>query len=497
MLFASSTLSIVAAASEAAPFAKTGGLADVAGALPNVLAQRGHRVALIHPLYRASRAAARGATVRASFDVSVGAERVSVQIRSASGASDRVQVLFVDCPRYFDRDGIYVDDQGRDYPDNCQRFALFSRAAIQAVEALGIDVDVFHVHDWQTALVPVLLRTQYSRHPRLRRAACVLTIHNAAFQGRFPRALWPATGLDASLYSVEGLEFWGDWSMLKGGVQYADRITTVSPTYAREICEASSGLGLEGVFRAHAHRLVGIVNGIDSTAWDPKTDRSLAANYEAATWRTGKGECKRALCDELGLPFRMDRPLIGIVGRLTRQKGYDVIPQVAKDLLKADLQVAALGRGEPAIEEMMRQWSQFYPDRVHVRIEFDEGAARRIYAASDMFLMPSRFEPCGLSQLYAQRYGSVPIVHATGGLVDTVVDATPANLERGAATGFHFRPFGPRALVDATTRALDAHRSTRVWGAIVERAMRKDWSWGKAVGRYEEAYRAAIRDRVR
>jgi starch synthase len=496
-MFASSTLSIVAAASEAAPFAKTGGLADVAGALPNVLAQRGHRVALVHPLYRATRAEVGGATVRASFDVPVGAERIPVQILSASGPSDRVQVLFVDCPRYFDREGLYVDERGREHPDNCQRFVLFSRAAIEAVATLGWGADVFHVHDWQTALVPVLLRTEYSDHPQLRRAASVLTIHNAAFQGRFPRALWPTTGLDASLYSVEGLEFWGDWSTLKGGVQFADWITTVSPTYAREICEAPGGMGLEGVFRAHAHRLAGIVNGIDASAWDPRTDRSLAANYDATTWRAGKRECKRALCEAVGLPFRPERPLIGIVGRMTRQKGLDVVPEVAKDFLELDVQVAALGKGEPAIEETMRQWSRCYPDRVHVRIAFDEVAARRIYAASDMFLTPSRFEPCGLSQLYAQRYGSVPIVHATGGLVDTVADATPGNLERGAATGFHFRPFGPRALVDALTRALDAHRSPQVWGGIVEGGMRADWSWDKAVGRYEEAYRSAIRSRGR
>lgn len=482
------------AASEAVPFVKSGGLGDVVGSLSDALIRRGHQVTKILPLHRSVRSAIPPKSTRIPMSLPIADQVIFADLIRCPADADRSEILFVDYPPYFDREGLYVDANGRDYPDNCQRFVLLCKAVLQALTILDMRIDVVHAHDWQTGLVPVYLRTHDRRDPRLRSTASVFTIHNIAFQGRFPLGTWPATGLDRGLLSVDGLEYWGEWSMMKGAIHWSERFTTVSPTYAKEIQRAEFGYGMEGVIQSRLHRLSGITNGIDVERWNPATDAHLVQRYDRTTWREGKRACKGALLARAGLPARLDYPLVGMVGRMTTQKGYDVIASIAKDLLATDLRFVVLGTGESQIEQMMRQWGRIYPDRVWTQIAFDEPLARQIYAASDMFLMPSRFEPCGLSQLYALRYGSIPIVHATGGLLDTVRDATPANLEQGVATGFHFRPFEPARIVDGLTRAREAIRSPEVWGRIVDRAMSEDWSWDQSARKYEAVYEQAMSD---
>lgn len=483
---------IVMASSEAVPFVKTGGLGDVVGALSEALARRGHVVKLILPLFRSALEALPSNVVRMPIPIEIGGQTVSAQIVRCPSRAGWPEALFVDYPPFFDRENLYVDGDGRDYSDNSQRFALFSKAVVEAANLLEWNVDVFHAHDWHAGLVPVYLRTTHAADPRFRSAAVVYTIHNVAYQGRFPVSEFPETGLDSSLLSVDGLEYWGDWSMMKGGILWSDQITTVSPTYAREIRQPEFGEGMDGVIQSRQGRLTGITNGIDLETWNPATDPSLVRHYDRATWRQGKRACKEELLAKAGFPLHADYPLVGMVGRMTNQKGYDVLASIAKNLLATDLRFVVLGMGDVAIEEMMRQWGRMYPDRVWVRIAFDEPLARQIYSASDMFLMPSRFEPCGLSQLYALRYGSIPIVHATGGLVDTVRDATPANLEQGTATGFHFRPFEAARIIDALTRAREAFCAPGAWARLVDRAMSEDSSWDKSAVCYEEVYEQSI-----
>ena len=484
-------MNIVMVASEAVPYAKTGGLADVVGSLAPTLARAGHTVTLILPLYRTVRSRLRNVRVVDSLRVMVNNERVSCTVLEDPAAAP-VRVLLIDQPGYFDREGIYVDRFGKDYADNSKRFSFFCRAALDIVQRQNIPVDAFHLHDWQTGLIPIYARTFYREHPAISKAGMVFTIHNLAFQGRFPADEWNVTGLDQSHFSMDGLEFWNDWSMIKGAILWADQITTVSPTYAKEILEPADGYGLEGVIKRRSHRLVGITNGIDVDTWNPATDPQLARTYDRFTWREGKAACKKAFQDSKGLAPLTNVPLVGMVGRMTYQKGTDLLVQIAKNLLNMPIQLAILGAGDAPLENVARQFGRLYPDRIFVHVGFDESLAHEIYAASDWFLMPSRFEPCGLSQLYALRYGSVPIVHAVGGLIDTVQDATPPNLENGIATGFHFSEIDPPSLLAAIARARDAYQNPNVWSPIVEAAMKKDWSWSRSAAAYEEVYRRAV-----
>jgi starch synthase len=483
-------MNIVMVASEAVPYAKTGGLADVVGSLAPSLARAGHDVTLILPLHRSVRTRLRNVRVVDSLRVVVNNERVSCTVLEDPSAAP-LRVLLIDQPGFFDREGMYVDQFGRDYADNSKRFCFFCRAALDIVQRLNLQVDSFHLHDWQTGLIPVYARTLYREHQIIGKAGTVFTIHNLAFQGRFPAQEWSVTGLEEGLFSVEGLEFWNDWSMIKGAILWADQITTVSPTYAKEILEPEDGYGLEGVIRRRAHRLVGITNGIDIDLWNPMTDPNLTRNYDRFSWHEGKGACKKAFQESKGLAPLRDAPLVGMVGRMTYQKGTDLVVQIAKNLLNMPIQLAILGSGDAALENVARQFGRLYADRIWVNIGFNESLAHEVYAASDWFLMPSRFEPCGLSQLYALRYGSVPIVHAVGGLIDTVQDATPNNLENGVATGFHFSEIDPSSLLAAIARARDAFQNPNIWSRIVETGMKKDWSWARSAAAYEEVYRRA------
>jgi starch synthase len=486
-------MKIIQIASECAPYAKTGGLADAVDSLARALALRDHQVTLILPGYRTLLGRFPATKIfQAELPMQRGSVPYSILALSPrEKLANSPAVWVVDAPVYFDREGVYVDESGQAYADNAERFAFFTRAAIESLTELDPDVDIVHAHDWPTGLAPVYVREETSTQDRRRTAGTVFTIHNLAFLGRFGADLWPVTSLPRTLYNIEGLEFWGDWSMLKGGIAFADEITTVSPTYAREITTSPFGEGLDGLLRHRSEYLTGILNGMDRDAWNPETDPCLPRNYDLLSWSIGKAECKRHFQESVGLPIDPSIPLLGMVGRLAHQKGTDLLVELAKTFLNVPLQLAILGQGEPPLESMIRQFGQWYPDRVTVHVGFDESLARRIYAASDGFLMPSRFEPCGLSQMYALRYGAIPIVHAVGGLVDSVVDATPENIEMGRANGFHFHGVTPHTLLTAIERARHAWAVPRIWRGIVHAAMAADFSWQQSVPLYEAVYRRA------
>ncbi len=465
-------------ASEVAPWSKTGGLGDVAGALPRALAARGHAVTVVTPRHAGIDPRREGLTALH------GAVRVRGEATTLWVKDGPVRTCFVEHERYFgSRRGLYGDGH-RDHPDNAERFAYLCRAALAVPGALRLRPRVLHANDWQTGLLPFLLRHEHARDPALAGARTVFTIHNLAYQGIFPKEVVPALGLPWDVFSYEGMEFFDQLSFLKAGLVYADALTTVSPTYAREILTPEGGANLDALLRHRAADLTGILNGIDVHAWDPARDPYLPAHYTARAV-SGKAACKAALQAELGLPDRIDVPLIGLVSRLTGQKGVDLVTAALPALLARDVQLAVLGAGEPVYQEAIRRAAREHPGRVGARIGFDEGLAHRIEAGADLFLMPSRFEPCGLNQMYSLRYGTVPVVRAVGGLADTVEDYDGWN--RG--TGFRFVEYAPHALLTAVRRALDVHRDRRAWRGLMTRGMAEDNSWERSAARYEALYR--------
>jgi len=446
---------ILMVASEAAPFVKTGGLADVLGALPAALARLGDDVAVVLPKYRAT-VAPTATPVMSGMGLWVGPHDYSVDIEEV--LHGRVRYFFVDCPVLYDRATLYGE------ADNDLRFALLSQAALGIVRYI-FRADVIHAHDWQAGLVPAYLRAGLSGDPTFIGVRTVFTIHNAGYQGNFPAAVRTHLGIDGSLYHPEGLEFWGDVSFFKAGIVFADAITTVSPTYAREIQTPEYGHGMDGVLRTHAAKISGILNGVDYEQWNPEHDPYLTAHFSARDL-SGKLAAKRALLMEMGLPDDDARPLIGIVSRFAGQKGFDLVEGIAAWLADRDVALAVLGSGEAQFEAMFRSLATASPDKFAVRIGYDDGLAHRIEAGSDMFLMPSRYEPCGLNQIYSLHYGTVPIVRATGGLDDTVDETT----------GFKFREYTPEALEVAIQEALDAFAGRESWIAMMRRGMAKDYS---------------------
>ncbi len=461
------------AASEAAPYAKTGGLAEVLEALPKALAARGDEVAVVIPRYR--RVAVGGARRAADFFVRVGPRSFAFSVWALEESP--VAIYAADCPELFDRDHLYGSPAG-DYPDNHLRFAAFSQAALAVARHL-FRPDVLHCHDWQSALAVAYLRHHFQRDPFLLRLKTLFTIHNLGYQGRYAPSAFGDLGLDRALFHPGGMEFFGDVNLLKGGILYSDRVSTVSPTYAREIQTPEHGFGLDGVLRDRAAALSGILNGVDYGKWDPAHDPLIAAGYTADDL-AGKRACKRDLLAAMGLPEEnMTRPLAGIVSRLTPQKGFDLLFDAAPALLDSPLALAVLGDGDPGFAEKFQLLARERPDRIAVHIGFDERLAHQIEAGADMFLMPSRYEPCGLNQMYSLRYGTVPVVRATGGLEDTV----------DAATGFKFREATPEALWEAVSAALDAWRRPREWTRMVRTGMRKDYSWDASAAEYSALYR--------
>ncbi|MFO0944750.1 MAG: glycogen synthase GlgA [Planctomycetota bacterium] len=484
-------------ASEAVPFAKTGGLGDVVGAIPRALSRLGVNVTVVLPAYPPCFQQPHEDTGK-SITILMGDKPRKARLLRATFPGGLGELVLIDQPDLYQRSGIYGDPSGADYPDNCERFAFLCRAAFEALDVLDLPVDCLHAHDWQGGLVPAYLRHLYGDHPRFRHAGSLFTIHNAVFQGIFPKGQWRHLGLGESLFSRGNLDYHDQICFLKGGILESAIVTAVSERYAKEIQGPEFGCGMDPFLRdrAHARRLVGIVNGIDVEHWDPAMDAALPSVFDRKRWRKGKSECKRALLRELGLPEVPGRPLLGMVGRLTEQKGLDLFVGGAESLMHLNAQYVVLGTGEERYRSFFSRLMAEYPERVAARFAFDEGLAHRIYAGSDMFLMPSRFEPCGLSQLYGLRYGSVPVVHAVGGLVDTVCPVTPRNLANHKATGFSFQQFTAEAFVRCLRRATQAFADKKLWSSLVERGMREDWSWENSARHYLETYKSAKEHRL-
>jgi starch synthase len=481
-----SPLSIVLVTPEAHPFAKTGGLAEVAGALPDALARAGHSVTIVLPRYRGIAIAAQGAT-RHHIDVRFGAHSQPVTIIEQA-LKKGVTVALVDVPELFDRDGLYGNAAG-DFPDNAWRFAVFSRAALEYIRHTGVRPSIIHAHDWQTGLVPVYQKMHFASEPIIGGVPCVFTIHNLAFQGVFPPSTLPGIGLGWEVLDVQAMEYWGQISYLKGGINFSEKITTVSPRYSKEILHPEIGFGFDGILARRAQDLVGILNGIDTQRWNPAHDEFVPASFTAETLDL-KRNAKRAVLEAAGLESRdaaLARPLIGLVSRLTDQKGFDLIAAAIEWLLQLDVSWVMLGSGERRYEDLWGAAAATFPGRVSATIGFDERLAHLIEAGSDMFLMPSRFEPCGLNQMYSLRYGTVPIVRATGGLDDTVQDYDPSS---GEGTGFKFRDYTPPALLGAVERALATFRRPEAWRRIQQAGMRLDHSWDASAREYVKVYRA-------
>lgn len=466
-------------ASEATPFSKTGGLADVVGSLPAALVAQGEEVAVVTPRYR--NVALDDATlVEPSLAMQIGPGRFSAGIYRVDRQS--VAYYLVDCNEFFDRDGLYGDGGG-DYWDNSTRFAALCHAALGVARTL-FRPQIFHCHDWQTGLLPVYLHNYYAGDPTFFGARTVFTIHNMGYQGRFAKdRLW-WLGLPEWLFRDDLIESWGEVNLLKGGLIYSDRITTVSPTYAREIQRPEQGFGLDGLLRARQNSLAGILNGVDYGAWNPETDTKIAARYSAADLE-GKRVCKLDLLRTMGLPTdRPEVPVVGIVSRLATQKGFDLIAQVAEDLIHWDIRLVVLGSGERQYEDLFRYLAASRPDQFAVRIAYDDRLAHQIEAGSDIFLMPSHYEPCGLNQMYSLRYGTVPVVHATGGLDDTIDEET----------GFKFRPYEAGAMLGALRNALTTYWvEPERWTRMIRAGMSRDFSWSASAVRYRELYADLLR----
>jgi starch synthase len=483
-------MNILLATSEAVPFAKTGGLADVSGALPIELARLGHSPAVFMPAYR--QALASGQPIEQTsieFQIPIGSKTVKGGLLRSRFPGTQIPVYLVDQRQYFDREGLYGSG-GQDYIDNCERFVFFSRAVLEAIRLLELPVDVLHANDWQTGLLPAYLKVEYRGVPRYERIASLFTIHNLAFQGQFWHWDMLLTGLDWKYFNWHQMEFFGKLNLLKTGLVFADAINTVSPRYAEEIQASSLGCGLEGVLQQRRAVLSGILNGVDYTLWNPANDSHLPIKYDASTVVSGKSACKAALQAELGLEVVAAKPLVGIVTRLTEQKGVDLITSVMQESVQSgDVQWAVIGTGDRKYEQLLTSLADRNPQNVAVKLQFSEALAHRIEGGADMFLMPSHFEPCGLSQLYSLKYGTVPVVRATGGLADTVVDATPEALSAGAANGFSFREYSVMALAETLRRAVNMYGRPELWSQLVANGMHQDWSWKRSAEQYVSLYR--------
>jgi starch synthase len=481
------------ATSEAVPFAKTGGLADVCGALPLELARLGHRPMVVMPAYRQSMdCGARVEPLGIEFIVPVGSKTVTGHLLKSSLPGGDVPVYLVEQADYFDRAELYRTND-KDYPDNCERFVFFCRAVMEAIRLLDLEVDLIHANDWQTGLIPAYLKLEYCRLPRYSRTACLFTIHNLAYQGTFWHWDMLLTGLDWKYFNWHQMEFFGKLNLLKTGLVFADAINTVSPRYAEEIQTEQFGCGLEGVLQYRRGVLSGILNGIDTRVWSPAEDPYLAANYRANSVDQGKPACKAALQKELGLAQEPGIPLVGMIGRLADQKGFDLVARIVPEWAeKLKLQWAVLGTGDAKYEKQFRKFAKQYPGTFAARLDFSDLLAHRIEAGCDMFLMPSRYEPCGLNQMYSLAYGTVPVVRETGGLADTIVDANPRTLADGTANGFSFSEDGPVALNETLGRAVEAYAAPDVWGRLVATGMRQDWSWSRSAEQYGELYRRTV-----
>ena len=487
---------ILMAASEATPFAKTGGLADVSSGLSRALAGLGHEVTLVLPYYRQTVKTHLAGESVGKLTVPVGEKRVEAEIRSTTLPGSQVRVLLIDQPDYFDRPGLYTD-KGHDFADNAERFIFFSRAVLEAARQLDLQPDVIHANDWQTGIIPALLASEYRLQPWFQKTASVFTIHNMAFQGRFPWWEYKLSGLRWDLFNWRQLEFYGELNLLKAGIAMSEVVTTVSPTYAKEICRPEFGYGLDPALQTRGDALVGILNGVDTTDWNPASDAALAQRYALDSVKDGKAACKAALQREVGLPVRPDAMLLGVISRLTDQKGLGLIASRAAELFRADVQFICLGAGEAKYENWLQELKVQFPTKVAAIVGFNEGLAHRIEAGIDAFLMPSQFEPCGLNQMYSSAYGTPPIVSNVGGLADSVVDCAPETIGNGTANGFKFSQFTADAFLTCVWRAVGVFQHDKpTWNRLIRNGMSRDWSWSRSAADYVRAYENA-RSRVR
>ena len=514
---APASLNIIYLTTEAVPFAKTGGLADVCGTLPAKVSDLDHRAGIIMPAFRSVHHCGmklESTEIRFSVPMADGRPVGARLLKSRLPMGD-VPVWFIDQPQFFDRPGLYGDASG-DYPDNAQRFAFYCRAALQAIERIGWSVDVVHCNDWQSGLVPALLRATPNNFPWLDGAATIMTIHNMAYQGQFPADAFVNTGLDWNHFHHESFEFYGQLNFLKAGLATCDLITTVSPRYAEEIQTPVHGCGLDGVLRAAGggngkgnrdgderdqekdadeSRVIGITNGIDLSIWDPATDPKIHEHFDVSDWLFGKVANKQFIQKRFQMEISADIPLIGLVGRLASQKGWDLILPVLRDHLIQDrpVQWVVLGSGDGVIENALRDLAKDHPSRFGLHVGFDDALAHQIEAGSDAFLMPSHYEPCGLNQLYSLRYGTIPIVTETGGLADTVVDCSNETLADRTATGFYLHEVSPAGLDATIGRALNLrYHQPQMWEQMVITGMQQDWSWRKSASQYIDLYEHAI-----
>ncbi len=489
-------LSILFVSSEVVPFAKTGGLADVSGALPQVIREMGHDIRIIIPKYLAvndRRFKIHDIKRLTDMPIQVGDKEMLASVKSSflTNIKTKVQVYFISNDDLFNRPDLYVNPATRQgWPDNDERFIFFCRSVIQTLLRLGWKPDILHLNDWQSGLIAAMLRTEFAKEPLFKNTKIVYTVHNAAYQGVFPKESFAKTGLPASTFGMEGVEFHGDINFMKAGLMYSDAITTVSETYAKEIrSSADFGYGLEGVFKKKAKLMHGILNGMDTAVWNPSIDTHIPATYTASDL-SGKLENKKALCERVNLPFNEGIPVIGIVSRLADQKGFDLIQEKLPELLKENLQFVVLGSGEKKYEDMLTKAAKKSPKKMAVHIGFDEELAHLIEAGSDMFLMPSKYEPCGLNQMYSLAYGTLPIVRATGGLQDTVEDL---DHKPKTGCGFVFQEYSASAMFDAIQRALKAFQKKELWTAAMLRGMARDFTWTTSANKYIELYKTLLK----
>jgi len=491
---------VLLAASEVVGFAKTGGLADVTGSLPLALSRRGHDCAVVLPLYGCARHGKIPVQPTGhTFSIPLGKKQVNGRLWQAVLPDSTVPVYLVEQAEFFERDdlalgrGLYqfttTAGQKADYPDNCERYIFFCRAVLEAMRLLNFWPDVLHANDWQTGLLPVYVRETCRRLPGHERMRSLFTIHNIAYQGMFSKENMWLTGLDWRLFNYRQLEFYDHLNLLKSGIVFADAVTTVSPSYAKEIQTPYYGCNLQGVLSERRQRLFGINNGVDYGEWNPANDPHLAAPYDENTLSTGKPLCKAALQRHFGLPEQPRTPLLGMVARLVEQKGLDLLAKIVDALIRLDTQFVVLGSGDARHQQMLQSLQVRYPDRVGLDFGFDEALAHQIEAGADMFLMPSLYEPSGLNQMYSMKYGTPPVVRATGGLADTVVDASLENLANHRATGFSFVAYTPEAFLEAVRRAVGMYRGyPDLWQQVMRTAMRQDWSWDRSAAEYEKLY---------
>lgn len=478
-------LDVLMVSSEVAPFAKTGGLADVAGALPKALAENEINVRIFMPLYKNIKEKFE-LTNKETISFHFGGKKEEAAIWKGFLPRSDVPVFFLDKPSYYERSGLYQEN-GADYPDNAERFAFFSLAALEWCKHTNFFPQVIHCHDWQAALLPVYLKTCYGDNLSFKNTATVLTIHNIAYQGAFPKETLAKINLPDSLYSVNALEFWNQISYLKGGIVFADQINTVSPTYAKEISSSQEfGRGLEGVLEARSSDLSGIINGIDYDEWNPANDPFLTLKYNARSLKNKK-EIKKALLEEAGLGETSIVPLVGLISRLDDQKGWDLVAKAIPELFKTGIKFIILGTGDPKYHEILNNIKKEFPFQVAAFLKFDNELAHKIYAGSDFFLMPSRYEPCGLGQLISLKYGTIPIVRETGGLADTIKDIDTN--ENG--NGFSFSDYSASALITTVKRGLEWYKESSKWKSFISRVMKENWSWDTSSKEYIRLYKQA------